>query len=215
VTTPNPNQLVVEDEDLKGVVIGVMRHYLGGWSRTPAEWPVEINVGNSADEILRDAELITRMQASGVKTIGVIVDAETSLVGRWQRIRNFCLSHGGGNIPDVFPLEGLISNQIHGRRFGAWIMPNNTDDGMLENFCRDLVPQTSVWHYATSSADNAKKLGASYSDAHKHKAHIHTWLAWQDPPGERMGSAITKKILSPEKGQAKLFADWFRKLYGV
>lgn len=210
----NPNQMIVEDEDIKGVVIGTMRHYLGGWSTKPEEWPIHIVVGNSADEVLKENGLVAGLQATGVKVLGIIVDANDKFRPRWERIRDFC-RRNGGRAPDTCPEDGLVIDGVLGRRFGAWIMPNNKDGGMLENFCLELIFNNALWYYAQSTADNAKQFRAPYSDSHRHKAHIHTWLAWQDPPGERMGSAITKKILRPERGQAKIFAEWFRKLYGV
>lgn len=98
-------------------------------------------------------------------------------------------------------------------------MPNNKDDGMLENFCHAMVPAAqnqTLWDYARNSADFAREdYGAQFIPNHLHKAQLHTWLAWQDPPGERMGSAITKRILRAEMGCGLEFATWFRRLYNI
>jgi hypothetical protein len=95
-------------------------------------------------------------------------------------------------------------------------MPNNQDCGMLENFCHDLVPSADpLWGYAQECCVEAKRRGAPHIDNHGHKAQIHTWLAWQNPPGERMGSAVRKNILKPTQGYAPPFAAWFRNLYKV
>ncbi len=206
--------MLVEDEDLRGVVIGVMRHYLGGWSTKEHEWPAYITVGNSADEVLKENGLIAQLQETSVKALGIVVDANNKFQVRWERIREFCRKHGG-TVPDNCPDDGLIVDGILGTRFGAWIMPNNKDSGMLENFCHEMITSDALWNYAQNCANHAKNLNAPFIDAHAYKAHIHTWLAWQNPPGERMGSAITKKILNPVMGRGKPFGGWFRKLYGV
>lgn len=69
MSNPNPNLLVVEDTDLKGVVIGLMKHYIP-WSDEPEKRPAEIKIGNSASEILKPAELSTCLKSSGVRTLG-------------------------------------------------------------------------------------------------------------------------------------------------
>jgi hypothetical protein len=212
--------MLVEDEDLKGVVIGIMRHHLGSWPSKQEEekWPTYITVAHSAQEVLKEDGLIAQLQESSVKALGIVVDANSSYKTRWERIRNFCRKHGV-KLNDVCPETGLIVDNILNTKFGAWIMPNNKDDGMLENFCHALVPLADnkpLWDFAESSATHAReKLNACFIPTHVHKAQMHTWLAWQDPPGERMGSAITQRILKAELGWGKAFADWFRALYGV
>ncbi len=180
---PISNQMLVEDEDLKGVVIGVMRHYLGGWPSDSDSWPIHIHVSNGVKNLLNSNELITRLQASNLSTFGLVVDADSNANGRWQWIRDFCSANGGINLPAQCPQHGLVIDGIKKRRFGAWIMPNNTDNGMLENFCHDLVPakDKTTWDYAKSCAIAAKQLGAPFINAHEFKSQIHTWLAWQRP----------------------------------
>jgi len=220
MANPNPHQMLVEDEDLKGVVIGVMRYHLGHWppKEREDEWPAYINVARSAAEVLREDGLIAQLQESSVQALGIVVDANASFSGRWQRIRDFCRSQGAA-VPNVCPETGLRVDNILGTRFGAWIMPNNRDDGMLENFCQAMVPAAEnqiLWDYARNSASFARDdYRAPFIEGHVHKAQVHTWLAWQNPPGERMGSAITKRILKAEMGWGNEFASWFRALYGV
>jgi len=163
--------------------------------------------------------LIAGLQETGVKALGIVIDANASLQGRWTRIQNFCRANGGKNVPKTLPESGLIIDGVLNKRFGAWIMPNNKDDGMLENFCQALVPVNengSLWDYARDCATRAREqLHAPFIPVHVHKAQMHTWLAWQNPPGERMGSAITQRILKAEMGWGSAFATWFRTLYGV
>jgi hypothetical protein len=207
--------MLVEDEDLRGAVIGLMRHHLGAWPSEEKEWPVFISKARGVEDILNENQLTVQLQQSDISTFGIVVDADSDAAGRWESIRNFCKKLGGVGIPDGCPEDGLILENIKERRFGAWIMPNNKDNGMLENFCHGLVPDDveNQWDYATKCVADAKGLGAPFLDVHRFKAQMHTWLAWQDPPGVRMGIAITKHILDPTKGGAPQFSAWFKALY--
>jgi len=212
---PHPKHLVVEDNDQKGAVIGLMRHHGVEWPQDENGWPVYIHVGNSAEEVLKRSTLSTRFKESGLQTLGIILDADEEFDARWQRIRAFC-DDNFTRVPPQFPRQGLIL-QGSGTRFGAWVMPDNSSRGMIETFCMALVPSAAaqIWEAAVSSAAAARELGAPFRKVHTEKAQICTWLAWQDPPGERMGTAITRKILDPEAPSAAPFVAWFRELYEV
>ena len=88
---------------------------------------------------------------------------------------------------------------------------------MMETFLKFLVPDPDdpILSFATKARDEAKSLGAPFKDAHADKAVIHTWLAWQDPPGRQLHDAIVQKILDPKSPHAAPFVRWFRSLYAV
>ena len=143
-----------------------------------------------------------------------MLDADDKFASRWGSIKSFCSGHFP-NAPKNIPEDGLIVDGPNGMRFGAWIMPNNKSEGMLETFCTTLVPAAAepLWKHAETSFGQAKTLGAPCHDVHTERAYIHTWLAWQAPPGERIGIAITKKMLDPNAPSAKPFVKWFKSLY--
>ncbi|MDQ3333128.1 MAG: hypothetical protein M3552_21185, partial [Planctomycetota bacterium] len=74
---------------------------------------------------------------------------------------------------------------------------------------------SAVLELAKQAMDDARDAGASWKDAHEAKALIHTWLAWQDPPGQQLHLALLQRILNPLSPKSKDFIDWFRKLYQV
>jgi hypothetical protein len=51
------------------------------------------------------------------------------------------------------------------------------------------------------------------ADAHRSKAVIHTWLAWQENPGVPMGSAIFCRYLDATRGHGQRLAAWCRRLF--
>lgn len=207
-------RLAVEATDDQGAVIGLMRHYVA-WGQNEEDWPLFIDTAKSVEALLDHVYLQTTLKSTGLKILGVILDADDKFVGRWESIQNFCKATGFKGTPKRLDKAGLILENDEGQKFGAWIMPDNASHGMLETFCATLVPDAmdKLWKHGMVSFERAQELGAPCKKAHYEKAHIHTWLAWQDPPGERMGSALTKKILNPKSPTAKLFVEWFLKLY--
>lgn len=96
-------------------------------------------------------------------------------------------------------------------------MPDNQSRGMIETFLRFLVPTASadLWSYALEAMLAARSRGATWRDGHADKAAMHTWLAWQDPPGQSFGNALLTKCLDPNSKLAAAFVQWFRRLYNV
>jgi hypothetical protein len=72
--------MLVEDEDLKGVVIGIMRHHLGSWPSKQEEekWPTYITVAHSAQEVLKEDGLIAQLQESSVKALAELSLTQTA-----------------------------------------------------------------------------------------------------------------------------------------
>jgi hypothetical protein len=98
---------------------------------------------------------------------------------------------------------------------GALARPDNAAEGCLETFLRYLVPDTEepIWKHAVESVQSASKLGAMCQDKDIPKSNLYTWLAWQNPPGQQPGLALTKHILNPKSPYAEPFVKWFRTLF--
>jgi hypothetical protein len=207
------NILIVEGADDKHSVIGLMKDHIS-WPEERKLWPVWVEVGDSVDQILAAGYLSTEIKASNAKTIGVMLDADVHADGRYRRIQQLCATLFP-NLPERMPPAGLVVENDDKKRFGAWIMPDNTSQGDLETFLRYLVPdqQEPLWKQACDSVGAAVSTGAKCRDSHIAKANLYTWLAWQDPPGQSPGLALTRKILDPQSQYARPFVKWFRELY--
>ena len=209
--------LVVEDHDTQGVAIALLQSKWGHlWPRDETgNWPVNVTIKGSCEAILDPSYVAAKLKESGLDTLGLVIDADQSANNRWNAISQICNKNGFGHFTSEDVKDGLII-EAAGKKLGVWIMPNNESNGMVEDFCQELVPpsQKKLWDFARSCTDKAKKeLKAPFIDAHDTKAHIHTWLAWQNTPGERMGLAITKKILDPNATSAQRFFEWCQKLF--
>ena len=96
-------------------------------------------------------------------------------------------------------------------------MPDNRFSGMLEDFLVRLIPNESrpLYELAENSVAEAKRNDAPFSEVHRTKAEIHTWLAWQDQPGKQLHEAVRHRVLNPEKPESRPFVNWFRQLFDV
>ncbi len=91
-------------------------------------------------------------------------------------------------------------------------MPNNSLNGMLEDFISFLVPQDDQLITVardTLESIEKKKLN-KYSVAHKSKALIHSWLSWQTDPGTPLGLAITKRYLTTDDITCLALINWLK-----
>jgi hypothetical protein len=219
VPIPQENYLIVEDSDLQYAIVELMKAHLPRWGKDERDWLVKVKVARGVNDVLNHEGLFTELKESGLRVLGIAIDADDRPTERWRSISNFC-HKAMAQVPDDCPAEGLIVERIVGEngivaRFGAWIMPNNQSEGMLEDFCRELVPagNEQLLTHAAASVSEAKRIGAPFNPRHTEKALLHSWLAWQDPPGERMGRAIAQRILRHDAESAKPFVAWFRNPY--
>ncbi len=210
MTNPSPNKLYVEGKDDKHAIIHLMSAHVA-WGDTP---PVRIIACEGVEKLLAPHLIPVELKSAETQALGIVVDANDDFEGRWTRIRERC-KEAFPEISTGLPPEGLVVENARGKRLGVWIMPDNSSHGMLESFLAHLVPDghDKTWAYAQHAAKEATKRGAPYAPTHRDKAMIHTWLAWQEPPGRPFGTALTAKILDPKSDYASAFVQWFKTLY--
>jgi hypothetical protein len=214
--TTNPKQLVVEGHDDLSAISSLMRGYVD-WPQgkdAKEKAPVYIHIGNGAEEILREEFLSVFLKGPTLKIAGVVLDADSKPRGRYGRIRSLCLNQFPDLPPDL-PADGLVIENSQKKRFGVWIMPDNTSEGSIETFLKWLIPEQKepTWIYAQQCVEAARRMGCKCKDNHLEKANLYSWLAWQDPPGQSPGVAIAKKILDGQSQSASSFVAWFKNLY--
>jgi hypothetical protein len=149
--------------------------------------------------------------------IGVILDADKpSVAGRWQSISNK-LKNNNHNylLPKIPDADGTVVEPIADKpKLGFWLMPNNQDSGMLEDFCAELAEPKSL-EFARECVETAEERKViTFKEVHRSKAVIHTYLAWQDEPGYPLGKAITSQTLRPCSSVAVKFTNWLIRLFG-
>ncbi|HEX2205710.1 MAG TPA: DUF3226 domain-containing protein [Longimicrobium sp.] len=203
--TPFPRVLWVEGKDDSAVVQSLCEKH-----QIPEVFHVVDKEGLRV--LLRG--LSVELRARGVERFGIVVDANGDVAARWASIRETLQDQGYADVPENPDPNGVVL-AAHGTypRFGAWLMPDNTNPGMLEDFAAALVPPgDDLWAYAAEVIDGIAEERRRFGANERSKAHIHTWLAWQKGPGSPMGQAIGKGDLDGRAPHAERFMAWLRRL---
>jgi len=217
---PNQKVLLVE-----GVVEERLIPYLIEKSGVewPDDWrnaPVQIREKDGVENILKRSTIEAEVRESERRITGILLDADDDVAAKWASIRSCCDPY----FPMLHKTETgsagvIVSDAESGQKLGIWIMPDNQSGGMLETLLLTLVPggeSEALLKFARDTCREAKqKFAAPYKDRHIQKAEIHTWLAWQDEPGQQLHAAIDQQILDPKSEYAKPFVTWFCKLFEI
>lgn len=205
-------QLLVEGKDDKYVIYSLCEKF-------EIKESFEIKDCEGKDKLLD--KLPTLLKGSGnLNTIGVVLDADTDLNNRWKEVCDILKKSGKyEDIPETCDKNGTIifPKEEDDIKVGVWLMPNNNDKGMLEDFVSFLIPEDDKLLPKVDKALSEieeEKLN-QYKEIHKSKARILTWLAWQKVPGTPMGLAITKKYLSTTPVICQDFISWLNKLFNL
>jgi hypothetical protein len=147
--------------------------------------------------------------------LGIVLDADgPNLIGRWRQVVKK-LSHYEYVFPALPDKNGTIIVSENSRlpRLGIWLMPDNCVDGMLEDLCCEMISESAL-SAAISAVETASAAGVTtFKPPHLSKAILHTYLAWQDEPGQPIGKAISRQALIPHTPTSIRFTEWLRLLF--
>jgi len=152
-----------------------------------------------------------------IERLGIVIDANNEISKRWKSIYDI-LKAKGYPIKNKTDNNGLIieddSKDIP--FVGLWIMPDNINNGMLEDFFRNFIPENdkllSKVNLCIDEVSNDKELPIPKP---RSKAEIRTWLAWQKKSESRMGYALSdkKNHLNIHNENTEKFIDWVKRLF--
>jgi hypothetical protein len=198
-----PFRLLVEGSDDKHLIGHLLAQHGVSLTRD------EIQECDGIETLLN--EKLPVLLKSSYTSIGIVVDADLDVQSRWQSIRDR-LRQSGYEVPTTPPPNGLIVTDRE-PAVGVWVMPDNVLPGILEDFVRRLVPPgDDLWPLVQRSVAAIPATSRRFTAAAERKAEIHTYLAWQEQPGTRMGSAITNKYFEVNTKLAITFVEWFTRL---
>lgn len=154
-------------------------------------------------------ELLKQLEDGTTEKLAVVVDADSLVngggfqkacdrVGRIVQPAGFDLAPGKS-------ADGLVFENSDGLAdLGLWVMPNNADEGMLEDWIKQCLHpgEDALYQHAGTSID-AIPGGPKFKPLHRTKAEVATWLAWQEKPGHGLYNAAKPDLLNTS---APLFA---------
>lgn len=192
----------------------VIKHLCGARMIPPV---LKFEPFENVDELI--SAIPTRLKASlDGDVVAIVLDADASLANRWTSIRHHLLGLRYHTVTDEPNTSGTIidpPNDTILPRLGIWIMPDNSLNGMLEDFLALLVPheRQSLFERVKNAVDGIPEPDRLFSNTHLSKVLLHTWLAWQEKPGLPYGTAITAKFLDPNCSEADVFVSWLKVLF--
>lgn len=153
--------------------------------------------------------LLPQLLDGQFQRIGVVVDADRAMHGSGysatlQRFTD-ALAQGGYQ-PNPAASSGLVFTHQDGLAdLGLWIMPNNADEGILEDWIKQCLNPVEVglYQHGENSID-AIPGGPKFQPWHRTKAEVATWLAWQKKPEHGLYNAAQSDLLNTN---ALLFKD--------
>ncbi len=222
-----PRKLFVEGNNDKFVIINLIKKlcpHLPADARTRTLGGVDIHDAGDVDRALK---LFAEAIRSEDGIYGLVIDADAhkgmKLANRWTAIRNILAKESLTSLPNTPPRSGWVDQMPHTPRrsalgpiVGAWILPDNSNDGAMEALLRRFVPPSDPsWEFAETVAVTARESHQAPFPAYAQaKATLHTWLAWRKEAGRPYGRAIELGDLVPDHDPiARQFADWFLQLF--
>jgi hypothetical protein len=172
------------------------------------------------EELLQDIPV--RLRQGALNTLGIMVDADSDPQRQWERLRHVIPAPIGAAMPAQPVLGGWVGDEFRlfdtPVRVGVWLMPDGKSGGMLEDFAASLVQENdALLDKARAVLDEVEQIAEAesqrYAAAHRPKALIHTWLAWQRNPGRPMGTAIKAGYLRYDSPAALALVAWLRRLF--
>ena len=161
--------------------------------------------------------LASELLSTEFGSYGLVVDADADVGKRWlsvtDRLRELQsrLAFTLQDVPKQPSPPGTILTTDTPLTIGIWLWPDNVVAGDMESFAGNLVPPGDLlWPHADEAIRTLPET--RFIESHRTKAHIHTWLAWQDPPGQQLGEAVRSATLKSDAVLAQSFLAWLTKL---
>lgn len=203
------NRLIFEGSDDKHVVMNLLFNHEHNGERLCEHFAEKVKDG--VDHLIDT--LNEELKATDLGCLGVILDADTDLAKQWARVTRVLDEHGCRQVPAAPSTNGTIVETTDKKKIGIWVMPDNKGVGALEDFVGKLIADGDVlWPKAQSDVNGIRHEDRRFKETYLSKAYVHTWLAWQEEPGTRMGETFKKKYLDPNHPQANVFVNWIRRL---
>lgn len=151
--------------------------------------------------------------------VGVIVDADGNLTKRWGTLKRALQQAGYTSVPEGPQAQGTIIDPLQVPdnllpRVGIWIMPDNKASGALEDFLLSIIPQPSpLLDHAEKAIDSIPSGSRLFPESALKKAKVHTYLAWQEKPGQPYGLGIKSGSFDSSKAEAQNLIAWIKSLF--
>lgn len=161
--------------------------------------------------------LLNQMSDAEVTRLAVVIDADSDVNGGGYQ-------HAIDRVTKIVQPYGftLASNSIGGvlfqhddglADFGLWVMPNNRDEGMLEDWIKRCVhpDEHTLFAHAETVVDTLPQT--KFKSIHISKAEVATWMAWQKQPGHGLYRVVEDQLIDTNNALFQGLSDWLNHIY--
>ena len=161
--------------------------------------------------------LLNQLSDAQITHLAVVVDADSEDNGGGY-------NHAIDRVAEIVKPYGFTftSNPVGGVLFqhndgladlGMWVMPNNCDEGMLEDWIKSCVhpDEHKLFAHAKTVVDTLPQ--PKFKPIHISKAEVATWLAWQKQPGHGLYRAVEDQLIDTESALFKELCVWLTHIY--
>ena len=163
------------------------------------------------DNVLNNLQIA--LKSDVVECLGLITDADDRPAERWADIaRHLDIENEDGQ--PILDRSGSIFPDVHGIRFGAWLMPDNHNTGTFEHFMEQLIPANDpIWRPAQHFVAEIPAEHRKFNQINTKKAELRTWLAVRAEPG-LLGNAVRSGDFDLSVDVLTTLLAWLNQLFG-
>jgi len=181
----------------------------------------KIKDGEGFENILKFLPILFKFgkfkDINDIDRLGIVIDADADIDSRWSSITKI-FRDSNYELPVNPDTSGIItSNAINIIPIvGVWIMPDNTGNGMIEDFFKFFIPTDDLLlPHVNSTIDQLNSEPFSYIPQPRSKAEIRTWLAWQKKSESLMGYTLRNKKdqMNFDNDISRKFILWLKHLF--
>lgn len=162
--------------------------------------------------------LLNQLGDAEITRLAVVVDADSVANGGGypraiERVENIVKQYGFTLAPN-HPVAGVIFQHDDGLAdFGLWVMPNNSKEGMLEDWIKSCVHSNEhkLFTHAQEVVDTLPQ--PKFKPIHRSKAEVATWLAWQKQPGHGLYRIVEDNLIDLNSDMFQELRDWLNHIY--
>ena len=97
--------------------------------------------------------------------------------------------------------------------FGLWIMPDNQNEGMLEDWIKSCIKEDESPLFQQASEAVGSLSDPKFKDHLAAKAEVATWLAWQKNPGHGLYGTLNADLLDNTQPLFQALEQWLKAIY--
>ncbi len=152
-----------------------------------------------------------------LERLAIVVDADRKQHGYGyantiQRVKSIVEQHDFALAENK--KNGLVFKHSDGLAdFGVWIMPDNANEGVIEDFIKQCVKadERNLFNHAVHVVNEIPS--PKFKLHHSTKAEIATWLAWQALPGRGFYCAVEDSLLDIDHSLFQELENWLKQIF--